>query len=130
MKGKYKSCSNQLNIFNSGKLLTCQTLKQENKRQIPGIRLDSTHDLLLSPGRPAGVEFDFCIDHSDLLSLTQPSVKFLLVDQLPPAAQSLQFAEQSSQPAVLHLQLVDFFFLTKQAGHTDLLTYSNLQVEF
>ncbi len=54
---------------------------------------------------------------ADLLSLKQLSVKFLLVDQLPPAAQSLQFTEQSGQSAVLQAQLMDFFFLTEQVGH-------------
>lgn len=48
---------------------------------------------------------------ANLLGLEQLPVKFLLVDHLPPASQSLQFTEQSSQPAVLQLQLVDFFLL-------------------
>lgn len=56
---------------------------------------------------------------ADLLSLKQLSVKFLLVDQPPPAAQSLQLTEHSSQPPVLQLQLMDFFFLIKHVEQTD-----------
>ena len=67
-----------------------------------------------------GGEFDLWVLNiaADLLSLKQLSVEFLPVDRLPPAAQSLQFTEQSGQPTVLQAQLVDFFSLTKQVGHT------------
>lgn len=46
----------------------------------------------------------------DLLSFQQLPVDLLVVDRLPPAAQSLLLAEQRAQPAVLPPKLVDFFF--------------------
>lgn len=54
---------------------------------------------------------------ADLLSLEQLPVKLLLVEQPPPAAHSPQLTEQSGQPAVLLLQLMDFFFLM-ETGRT------------
>lgn len=54
---------------------------------------------------------------ADLLSSQHLLAKLLLVDQPPPAAKSLQFAQQRSQSAALQLQLMDFFFLSQQVEH-------------
>lgn len=54
---------------------------------------------------------------ADLLGLEKLPVKFPLVHQLPPAAQSLQFTEQRGQTAVLQPQLVHLFLLAEQAEH-------------
>lgn len=81
----------------------------------------SSKSTLLSPSSCWGWFWVVSVGDSaaDLLSLKQLSVKFLLVDQPPPAAQSLQLTEHSSQPPVLQLQLMDFFFLIKHVEQTD-----------
>lgn len=78
------------------------------------LSLNTSFGFMLFPFLPAGGKTNcwiFLHPAADLLGLEQLPVKFLLVDHLPPASQSLQFTEQSSQPAVLQLQLVDFFLL-------------------
>lgn len=54
---------------------------------------------------------------ADLLGLQKLPVKFPLLDQLLPAAHSLQLAEQRGQTTVLQAQLVHLLLLAEQVEH-------------